>query len=335
MLNIHKIFKHMLFNKIIFAFIFFIPSCFSSPAQELKISGYDVFFAAGISNSDSIIIIRKYQYGGHLSYIGINPFSLETHTFSADKVKITPMSWNGIVKKFAQTPYVKALANSKSVCNSIQNAGITHGYPKEHGVSLTIDLCPSHKPFDRSIITSILSEFEPEEKPVPLALSITGRFMLTHEADMKWIGQKIDSGEISVTWVNHSFNHFYNPNIPLKENFLLEPGTNIRDEIVNTEIALLEHGFLFSVFFRFPGLVSDPAVFDNVTGYGLIPVGSDAWLAKNQQVHNGSIVLIHGNGNETVGINDFKKLLRQEKSAVMKKQWLLFDLRESVEEEFQ
>jgi hypothetical protein len=72
-----------------------------------------------------------------------------------------------------------------------------------------------------------------------------------------------------------------------------------------------------------------------ITEYGLIPIGSDAWLAKGQPVHAGSIVLIHGNGNEPIGIEDFLRLLQTEKSSVMNKEWLLYDLRESVQDEFQ
>jgi hypothetical protein len=74
---------------------------------------------------------------------------------------------------------------------------------------------------------------------------------------------------------------------------------------------------------------------DNVIEYGLIPIGSDAWLAKGQPIHSGSIVLIHGNGNEPIGIKDFIRLLQTEKLSVMKKEWLLYDLRESIQNEFQ
>jgi hypothetical protein len=202
-------------------------------------------------------------------------------------------------------------------------------------VTLTIDLCPSHKPLDRIIFTSLIAEFKKTEMPVPLALSITGKFMLTHPGDLLWLKSLIDSGEISVTWINHTYNHHYDPNIPLKKNFLLEPGTNLNFEILGTEEALLQNGFLSSVFFRFPGLVSDQQVVDSVISYGLIPIGSDSWLAKGQPVHKGSIILIHGNGNEPVGIKDFIRLLQTDESSVMKKEWLLYDLRESIEDEFQ
>jgi hypothetical protein len=96
---------------------------------------------------------------------------------------------------------------------------------------------------------------------------------------------------------------------------------------------MLQNGLRPSTFFRFPGLVSDQQVVDSVLNYGIIPIGSDAWLAKGQKAYSGSIVLIHGNGNEPMGVKDFIRLLQNEKASVLNKQWLLYDLRESVAEE--
>jgi len=45
-------------------------------------------------------------------------------------------------------------------------------------------------------------------------------------------------------------------------------------------------------------------------------------------------VLIHGNGNEPVGVSDFIRLLKNEKNAVLEKQWLLYDLSNSIGSEF-
>jgi len=158
--------------------------------------------------------------------------------------------------------------------------------------------------------------------------------MLSHPEDIQWIKNLIDSSQISVTWVNHTYNHKYNPGEPLAKNFLLEPKTNLSAEILQTEVALLEKGFSFSAFFRFPGLVSNHQVVDSVLAYGLIPIGSDAWLAKGQKISGGSIVLIHGNGNEPIGVTDFIKLLKTQQRAVLQREWLLYDLSESIEREF-
>ena len=115
---------------------------------------------------------------------------------------------------------------------------------------------------------------------------------------------------------------------------MLEPGTDINFEVLETEKAMLKNGLMPSVFFRFPGLVSDQQLVYRITDFGLIPVGSDAWLAKGQQPHAGSIVLIHGNGNEPVGVNDFIKLLQSKTREIAAKQWLLYDLTQSVDQEF-
>ena len=97
-------------------------------------------------------------------------------------------------------------------------------------------------------------------------------------------------------------------------------------------VAVLENGCMSSVFFRFPGLVSDRQVFKTVLGYGLIPIGSDAWLAKGESPKNGSIVLIHANGNEPLGVRKFIALLKKEHTDALEKKWMLFDLRKSVVE---
>ena len=113
----------------------------------------------------------------------------------------------------------------------------------------------------------------------------------------------------------------------------IEPGTDPAVEVLKTEATLIDNGLQPSVFFRFPGLVSDAGLVSRVTSYGLIPVGSDAWLAKGQTPSSGSIVLVHGNGNEPIGIERFLELVRSERTAIREKHWLLFDLRESVSRE--
>jgi hypothetical protein len=93
---------------------------------------------------------------------------------------------------------------------------------------------------------------------------------------------------------------------------------------------MLAAGFTPSVFFRFPGLVSSPDVFERIIALGLIPLGSDAWLGKNQWPQEGSIVLVHANGNEPLGVHRFLQLLREEREQVHARSWELSDLRESV-----
>jgi len=321
------------FPKIAVIMLVCLSSRFDLRAQN-NVSNYKTYYAAGEYSNKKYLIIRKYEQTGQLFYVGIDPEDLETKIIPSKDVAIQSTNWPQILIQYKNSAYVRALQAATKHSGSIQNAGIVHGYPKEKGVTLTIDLCPSHKPLDRVIFTSLITEFQKIEKPVPIALSITGRFMLTHSEDFDWLKTLITSGDIRITWVNHTYNHHYNPQLPLKNNFLLEPNTDLNYEILGTEMALLQKGMLFSVFFRFPGLVSNHQLVNTVLSYGLIPIGSDAWLAKGQPVYTGSIVLIHGNGNEPLGIKDFIQLLQKENTAIKKKQWLLYDLRESVEDEF-
>jgi hypothetical protein len=204
--------------------------------------------------------------------------------------------------------------------------------PDRPGVDLTVDLCPSHRPLDRQLFLTLLAELGQVERPVPVAVAVTGVWMRERPADLQWLISLDQAKQLAITWVNHSFNHRVQVNAPLSSNFLLEPGTNLDEEVLGTERALLEWGLLPSVFFRFPGLVSSRTLVERVLSYGLVPVGSDAWLAKNQWPKPGSIVLVHANGNEPLGVSRFIDLLHRERAFAREQRWLLLDLRESVVE---
>jgi len=305
-----------------------------SGLAQVNVDNYSRFFALTSYQNKDHLILRKFIRSGVLSYLLVNPQELTTEIVPATNLSPKVLTWNQAIAYFKNTAYVKAIDAASLLSGNLQDAGIIHGFPKEKGITLTIDLCPSHKPLDRVIFTSLITEFQKTEKPVPLAISITGRWMLTHRSDLDWLKGLVKSGDIDVTWVDHSYNHRVSFSAPLKTNFLLEPATDLNFEILGTELAMIQQGFLPSVFFRFPGLVSDRQIVSQLLSYGIIPIGSDAWLAKGQAANSGSIVLIHGNGNEPVGVKDFIQLLKNKQVDVKNKNWLLYDLSESVGDEF-
>lgn len=326
-MNVNRLLSGLIFSCLLF---FNVTFC---PAQEV-IKNYSMYTGMVKTGTTELIVLRKMEKGGQLYYLVVNPQTLSTQLISGKGSLMKQMSWTELGIYFKQTPYFRALTTAGKQSLALQDAGITRGYPKEKGITLTIDLCPSHKPLDRIIFTSLIAEFKKVQQPVPVALSVTGRWMLTHTDDLNWLKDLMAKKEIDITWTDHTYNHHFSPTAPLKTNFLLEPGTDLNFEILGTELALLQHGLLPSVFFRFPGLVSDQLVVDKVLNYGVIPIGSDAWLAKGQKPAAGSIVLIHGNGNEPIGVNDFIRLLQSKSTAITDKQWMLYDLSESVEDEF-
>lgn len=304
-------------------------------ANFTEITNYKAFYGWAHHYPQDWIILRQFDDHQRHYFLLVNPQTLVTKIDESNFYQVTPMTVAQVRNQFKNTPYERALTQAERKSVMIQDAGIERGMPQETGISLTADLCPSHRPLDRRIFTDIFTEFKKVEQPVPIALSITGVWMRQHQQDLEWLKQMQQKREIYITWINHSFTHRVSATKPLKENFLLEPGTNISYEVLETEKAMLKNGLLPSVFFRFPGLVSDQQLVYDITNFGLIPIGTDAWLAKGQQPQAGSIVLIHGNGNEPVGVNDFINLLRTKSQAITKKQWLLYDLRESIDQEFE
>lgn len=298
------------------------------------IKRYKVNYAAATASDGKWIALRSFVNGNDKYLLLVDPQTLHTLVKPAAGFVLSPLAMGNVRAIFKDSPYVKALDAALLNGRSLQNSGIDHAIPQEKGIALTIDLCPSHKGLDRIIFQQLLTEFKKIEQPVPLALSVSGKWMLKHQADLDWLKGLVDQNELAVTWINHSYNHEVN-SLPLAENFLLSKNTNLAVEVLENEKLMLQNGLVPSVFFRFPGLVSSQKLVENMVDYGLIPVGSDAWLAKGQQAHMGSIVLIHGNGNEEIGVKDFIQLLQQKQVDVKNKQWLLYDLRAGLEKAFE
>jgi hypothetical protein len=301
----------------------------SSMRDYVSVTGY----GTTLRSKKVVIILRKFTSGSHAFYLTVDPESLITEIACSDTLKYGFATWKSIRSRFSSCAYIKAIQQAEKEGNKLQDAGFTRFLPSQKGIDLTIDLCPSSRPLDRIVFEDLIGAIGQVEKPVPVAISITGRWIIAHPDDLNWLKDLVKAGELSVVWINHSYNHYTGKNVPLKMNFLLEPGTDIKAEVLNTEIAMLQHNIIPSVFFRFPGLVSDRAIYDKILDFGLIPVGSDAWLAKGQQPTFGSIVLIHANGNEPVGVRDFIDLLRKKGPEILSERWELLDLRESLVED--
>jgi peptidoglycan/xylan/chitin deacetylase (PgdA/CDA1 family) len=183
---------------------------------------------------------------------------------------------------------------------------LTHGNSNAPGQYLTVDLCPSKRPFEQSFFESVATLSQPQ--PVPVTVAITGAWLISHEREFSWLREQERLGKLAITWVNHSLTHPYDATAPLQRTFLLTPGLDLRNELLALETLLLERDVVPAPFFRFPGLVADEEAMQLVRELGMIPLGSDAWLAKGEHPRGGSIMLVHGNGNEPAGMRRFQEL---------------------------
>ena len=272
----------------------------------------------------ALVGLRRFEQGGQPWYLPVDPATLKTRVV-ADDGRAIATDWAAV----RATPYGRALFASEQHDTALEDSGITHLLPSASGVVLTVDLCPSRKHFDFHIIDALLRDVAPAERPVPVAFSVSGVWLREHPDDLARLAA-MDGKDLAITWVNHSMHHRYDPKVPVADTFLLTPGTDVRAEVLDAEVVMLEAGLTPSIYFRFPGLVSDRAVVERVVALGQVVVGSDAWLAKGEAARRGSIVLIHGNGNEPVGVADLVKLLERSRTSIERRSFLLLDLSDSL-----
>lgn len=252
------------------------------------------------------IAIRAFELGAKPKYLAVEPDTFETSVIDAQSIKDAPKGgWKN-------SAYGTALRRYTGPDAKIQNSGLTKAADGK-GLFLTVDMCPSQKPFDMGLFKATIGLPGVQDKPVPVAIAVSGLWMDRHKDDLEWVLGEVGAGRLAVTWVNHSFSHPYDKDKPLEENFLLKPGVDFEKEVLYEEQALLEKDLLPSPFFRFPGLVSNNGLLKKLRALSLIPIGANAWLAKGEDPKDGSIILVHGNGNEPEGIKGLLEFYRDKK----------------------
>lgn len=260
------------------------------------------------------VAIRFFKRNDTPSFLVVNLKNLATKVLPVEKVYLKNVKHRQLIshQQIQQSHYYQLFYQHMSSTSLPENQGITHALSGVTGNILTVDLCPSSRMFEKEFF-KILTE--QRTTPFPVALSISGMWILKHMTEFQYLLDLQAQKKLKITWVNHSFSHIYYSDLPDDKNFLLTEMVNLDTEVLLTEQILLQYDQVPSVFFRFPGLISSPRLLHKLKKYGLIPLGADAWLAKDQDIQPGSIVLIHGNGNEPLGV---KRLIPQLKHH----QWL-------------
>ena len=206
------------------------------------------------------------------------------------------MAFEALIKRIAQGP-------------GVFNHGSRRISPA--GFAITTDLCPSTKPWNRPLYEMLVALGEKLHRPLPVGIAVSGRWMERYPEALaqlvKWGREK----KLAVTWLNHSDTH------PVKGNFLVNPRVDFTREVEVQEERMRKAGIFKAPFFRFPGLIFNFTRLRQLSEMGYIAVGADAWLAKGQRVRNGSIILVHGNGNEKFGVRLLKIYLRLKEKEIL------------------
>jgi len=246
------------------------------------------------------VAIREMRLGGEPALLIADPRALTTRLeraacWTCQDVDDEELAGTRMMRAVEQSAEAPGLVHR----GFLENAGLTHG--ASAGAYVTGDLCPSSRPLDRSFFDKLAAS----ERSAPVALSISGLWLTRHFSDYAWLLERQSEGALDITWVNHSYHHQFRRGLPIDRNFMLMPGVDSDAEILRTERLLIANGQVPSLFFRFPGLVSNAPLMQAARRHHLIALGADAWLAINQRPRPGSIVLVHPNGNEEIGLKMF------------------------------
>lgn len=246
-------------------------------------------------NSNDVVSLRSFKLRGELVNWVVNSKTLQTAIVPEKCLQSCDA-----FKSNETTKYANLLTESTLVPSPTANAGVVKAKdPETTDKFLTVDLCPSSKKLQTEIFEKIQSGFMTN---VPVALAVSGLWIKNHHDEFVYLLQLHDQKKIKITWVNHSLTHPYDRTKPIEDNFLLSDGVDFNREVLGNELVMLGQGLVPSVFFRFPGLISSDKLINQLKDWGLVPLGSNTWLGKGQKIKNGSVVLVHGNGNELSGL---------------------------------
>lgn len=262
------------------------------------IGNYSVYINS-VENKIGFITLRKFtDLKNRIDYvIVLDTKTMKTFIYNLKELKIS--KFNNFSKNSNYSKLINLIVEK-----NYKSSGIDSIF--NDGYSLTLDLCPSTKKFDSAFFNYII-----EKKIDPLYICVSGKWIDKHNSEFKYI---LDySKNINIVWVNHSYSHYYDSKKKNNNNFMLSENTNLEFEVLNNEIVMLKNGIIPSPFFRFPGLISDQKICKTIISYGLIPLSSNAWIAKGEKPKNRSIILLHMNGNERSGLSLFLKFFKNTK----------------------
>lgn len=263
------------------------------------------------NDGKTLIGLRRWLQDGDEKILAVEPRTLQTEIIEARDVNCQKLNSETMLG-LQGTRYFRFIEDQQKAKLEIVNAGWHRPSAQRQGNFLTVDLCPSRKPIEKGFFEKIFEEgaatsVQTDNTPTFLNVAISGKWIEHHQQELAWLVRSAKLSQINVLWLNHSYTHPYEKGIDLKNNFLLTPGIDFDFEVLKNEQVMIENNLVPSIFFRYPGLVANQGLINRLTDFGLIAVGADAWLAKGQKPKLGGIILVHGNGNESIGIKMFLK----------------------------
>jgi hypothetical protein len=171
-------------------------------------------------------------------------------------------------------------------------------------VSVSVDLCWSLRPFEADFFQSLPQLARQRGHAVHAAVFVSGRWLEQHPTEMEALIDLEQQPGVELVWGLHSWAH------PKSGGFMNDfSPEQVREDTLRLERSLLQWGIVPTVYYRFPGLIHDRQRLEAVLRLDLFPIDCESWIALVGGSHpyanpvtDGSIILVHGNGNEPKGI---------------------------------
>lgn len=204
------------------------------------------------------------------------------------------------------------LRKKESRLTARRNGSIDHGpRSKQNQFAITVDLCWSLRPYESEFF-ECTQKIAESGQPIDLTLFVSGRWIQQHPEEMHKLIELSRVPNLHVLWALHSWDH------PKEGDFMnAYTPEELEQDTLKLERALLEWGMVPSAFYRFPGLIHDVPRLCKIIDMDLFSIDCDSWVnmmmlrvpPHRMPARSGSILLIHGNGNEPAGIPAFYRWL--------------------------
>ncbi|CAN5790300.1 hypothetical protein BH11MYX2_BH11MYX2_07690 [soil metagenome] len=259
-----------------------------------------------IAMNTPVVAIRTLSFGGVTARVVVDARSL--HVIVASNQALSAASRPATTGELDTTPYLTALHTHDNLAYVGLDAQAFGGDAPDRFV-VTVDMCQSSRVWEQGLFETLVALGTTLGEPVPVGIAMTGRWANAHPRELAKLIAWDNTNALRITWIDHSYNHPLNL-VDGEYTFMTAPSVDMPSEVLRLEALLLSQRVVPSPFFRFPGLTHNAHRLDQVNGLGLLALDGNAWLAKGEPIRDGRVVLVHGNGNEHVGITKFNDELK-------------------------
>ena len=139
------------------------------PKQNF-ISHYKLHIGVVNVGNEKAISLREFMRGDKTFLLVANPKDLKTSLVPDEECSGFQEGMDAVDKTFSGSVYVRALKTVQKHETSLQDAGITSTFPKENGIVLSVDLCPSEKPLEKGLFMALMNNFKQKQGLAPCSV---------------------------------------------------------------------------------------------------------------------------------------------------------------------